>query len=147
MPIEIMSQADCRTLIRDERLGRLACCKDDRPLVVPIYYVCSGNLIYCFSMPGQKLDVMRANPNVCLEIENIERINRWKCVIIQGVFREFSTPEDKDAAWEILKVHNDWWEVGGQQVQETDQDGKRLTAYFSISMDLISGREAISDHR
>ncbi len=147
MHIETMSQVDCRTLIRDERLGRLAYCKDDRPLVVPIHYVCSGNLIYCFSMPGQKLDVMRANPNVCFEIENIERSNRWRCVIIQGLFHEFSTPEHKQVAWEILKVHNDWWEVGGQQVRETDQDEKRPITYFSISMDLISGREAISDHR
>lgn len=36
----------------------------------------------------------------------------WKCVIIEGVFRELTPKEDRQHAWELLQIRNDWWEPG-----------------------------------
>ncbi|MDB5525210.1 MAG: hypothetical protein JWM58_2973 [Rhizobium sp.] len=144
MNIQIMNADDCLSLIHGQRMGRLACCKQDRPYVVPVHYVCSGALIFSFSMPGQKLDFMRSNPNVCFEVERIERSDKWRCVLVEGIFHEFTAREDQQQAWEILKEHNDWWEVGSQLVQGQEHEGERKPAFFSITMDSVSGREAVA---
>jgi nitroimidazol reductase NimA-like FMN-containing flavoprotein (pyridoxamine 5'-phosphate oxidase superfamily) len=144
MHIQIMSEADCMTFIRSERTGRLACSHDNRPYVVPIHYVCFGSSIVSFSMPGQKLDFMRSNPNVCFEVDSIGSGDTWTCVVIEGVFHEFTSSGDKQNAWDILKQHNDWWEVGSQHVGDEHQDGHREPTFFSVSMDLVTGRQATS---
>ncbi len=143
MHIQIMNEADCMTFIRGERTGRLACCNKDRPYVVPVHYVCSGNSIYSFSMPGQKLVFMRLNPNVCLEVENIQGSDKWRCAVIEGIFQEFTAPEDKQDAWNILREYNDWWEIGGQFVEHAGHEEHSKPAFFSVSMDVVSGRTAV----
>jgi nitroimidazol reductase NimA-like FMN-containing flavoprotein (pyridoxamine 5'-phosphate oxidase superfamily) len=145
MNIQTMDATDCMTLIHSRRTGRLGCCKDNRPYVVPVHYVCSGALIFSFSMPGQKLDFMRSNPNVCFQVDHIERNDKWKCVVIEGIFHEFSSAEDKQHAWEILQEHNNWWEVGAQLVDRAEPDVDRRPTFFSVSMDVITGRQAIAD--
>ena len=143
MNIQIMAEADCLALVRSERTGRLACSKDDAPYVVPIHYVCSGSSIVSFSMPGRKMDFMRSNPNVCLEVEAIEGHDRWKCAVVTGIFHEFMSPEDKESAWGLLQEHNDWWEIGSQPVRDNLDKADRKPHFFSISMAAISGREAV----
>jgi nitroimidazol reductase NimA-like FMN-containing flavoprotein (pyridoxamine 5'-phosphate oxidase superfamily) len=143
MNIEKMDDAACIALIQGERIGRLGCCRDGRPYVVPVHYVCSGALIFSFTMPGQKLDFMRDNPNVCLQVESIERSDKWKCVLVQGIFREFTFEADQQEAWKVLQQHNDWCEVGGQLVQHGEHDSDRKPIFFSITMDVTTGREAL----
>ncbi|UVC12383.1 pyridoxamine 5'-phosphate oxidase family protein (plasmid) [Rhizobium sp. TH2] len=144
MNIKDMSDSACVAFIESQRIGRLGCCKDGRPYVVPITFVCSNRLIYSFSMPGQKLEFMRSNPVVCLEVENIERRDKWQCAVVQGLFHEFTGDDEKQQAWKILQRHNDWWEVGGQVVHHGDKDGDRTPTYYSISMDVVTGRQALA---
>jgi uncharacterized protein len=143
MHIQIMAETDCLAFIRGERTGRLACCRNDRPYVVPIHYVCAGSSIVSFSMPGQKMDFMRSNPNICFEVETIERRDKWKCAIVTGTFREFISPEDKQEAWGLLQEHNDWWEIGSQPVRDDQAKADRTPHFFSISIDMITGRQAV----
>jgi nitroimidazol reductase NimA-like FMN-containing flavoprotein (pyridoxamine 5'-phosphate oxidase superfamily) len=70
------------------RLGRLACCIDNQPFVVPIYYVLKNTYLYSFSMPGKKVDIMRQNPRVSLLVEEIAEGGTWKSVIAAGHFEE-----------------------------------------------------------
>jgi nitroimidazol reductase NimA-like FMN-containing flavoprotein (pyridoxamine 5'-phosphate oxidase superfamily) len=144
VPVNIreMNDDECIALIDSQRIGRLGCCKEDRPYIVPVHYVCSGKLIFSFSMPGQKMDFMRHNPNVCIQIEHIDRSDTWKCVLVQGIFHEFTSPEGQQEAWKILQTHNDWWEVGGQSVLHGEHEGERKPTFFSVTMDLVTGRVA-----
>lgn len=143
MHIKIMAETECLAFIRGVRTGRLACSRNDMPYVVPIHYVCSGSSIVSFSMPGQKMDFMRSNPNVCFEVETIERHDKWTCVIVTGTFHEFTSPEDKQEAWGLLQEHNDWWEIGSQPVRDHREEADRAPSFFSISMDSITGRQAV----
>jgi nitroimidazol reductase NimA-like FMN-containing flavoprotein (pyridoxamine 5'-phosphate oxidase superfamily) len=144
MNITIMDDAACTSLIQGERIGRLGCCKDGRAYVVPIHYVSAGSMIYSFTMPGQKLDFMRGNPNVCLQIDKIERSEEWKCVLVEGVFRESTMEADQQEVWKLLEQHNDWWEIGSQLVKHGENEALRKPVYFSISMDVVTGRQALT---
>jgi len=145
MIIEEMSAGECIVLIEAERVGRLGCSKDGRSYVVPLYYVSEEGRLYSFSKPGRKIDFMRANPHVCFEVENIAAGNTWKCVIVQGMFREYTVDEDRQRAWEILSIHNDWWEPGGRNVEPGGTSSSRAPIFFSISMDEVTGRRAVSE--
>ena len=60
MLIHTLSALECTKLLAANRVGRLACAKDGQPYVVPNAH--AGKHLYAFSMPGKKIEWMRANP-------------------------------------------------------------------------------------
>ncbi len=69
-------------------LGRLGCHLEGRTYIVPINYVYDGECIYGHSLDGMKLHMMRLNPEVCFEVEQIKNASNWQCVIAWGTFEE-----------------------------------------------------------
>ena len=59
MLVQEMTRQECVAVVSAGRLGRLACARDNRPYIVPIYYAFAENCLYSLSMPGQKVDWMR----------------------------------------------------------------------------------------
>ncbi len=55
---------ESRELLRDRNIGRLGCCRESMPYVIPVNYFFDGEDIYIHSMPGRKIQIMRANPHV-----------------------------------------------------------------------------------
>nr|WP_210341833.1 pyridoxamine 5'-phosphate oxidase family protein [Rhizobium setariae] len=137
-----MPTRECRALIARERLARLGCSRDNQPYIVPIYYIFAESQFFSFSMAGQKIDYMRTNPNVCLEIERFHQNRRWKSVIISGTFTELTQKAERQQAWEILKVYNDWWEQGGFEAISNTEHMQQAPIYFTISINEMTGREA-----
>jgi nitroimidazol reductase NimA-like FMN-containing flavoprotein (pyridoxamine 5'-phosphate oxidase superfamily) len=146
MMVQELALSDCMELIRVNRVARLACCSNDRPYVVPIHYAVEGTVLYGFTMPGRKLDMMRANPFVCLEIDEFGHGHEWTSVVVDGVFRELTDEEGRNQerihAWSLLKTHLDWWEPGALKPQPQPIVSKSPHIFFAIEMSAISGRHA-----
>jgi uncharacterized protein len=70
MLIRTLSMNECTKVLAGHHLARLACAKDARPYVVPIYYAYADEVLYAFSIPGKKIDWMRANPHVSVLVES-----------------------------------------------------------------------------
>jgi len=68
MNISEMTRPECISLLKSARLGRLACVRDNRPYVVPIHFAFGDNFIFSFSLLGKKVEWMRQNPHVCLQV-------------------------------------------------------------------------------
>lgn len=60
MLIRTLSVLECTRLLGANRVARLACAKDGQPYVVPLHYAYSDAHLYAFSMPGKKIEWMRA---------------------------------------------------------------------------------------
>ncbi|MFA1627647.1 pyridoxamine 5'-phosphate oxidase family protein [Rhizobium mongolense] len=140
-----MPSSECSMLISEHRVARLGCCRDNQPYVVPIYYVRAEDQIFSFSMPGRKIEFMRSNPFVCIEIEHFADQHRWRCVVIEGRYREFHEDAEKKHAWGILNVYNDWWEPGALNWGAEEKPSGYLPIFFAISMDKVTGREALAN--
>ena len=95
MIINQMSNQECLDLLALKRLGRLACAHGSQPYVVPIYYVYSDNFLYSLTTVGKKIEWMRANPLVCLEVDDVAADSQeWSSVIVTGSFEEMpDTPQ------------------------------------------------------
>jgi nitroimidazol reductase NimA-like FMN-containing flavoprotein (pyridoxamine 5'-phosphate oxidase superfamily) len=91
----MLSESEARNLIAAGRIGRLGCVDNGEPYVVPINYVFADGSIYSHSLPGRKIDLLRAHPRACLQVDEIENDLKWRSVIAYGNFEEIRVPSDR----------------------------------------------------
>lgn len=68
---------------------------NEYPLLVPIPCFYRDGCFFVLSGPGQKIEAMRRNPNVTVEIDRFRAVNDWESVVIQGRYREFEAGPDR----------------------------------------------------
>ncbi|MEO7331327.1 MAG: pyridoxamine 5'-phosphate oxidase family protein [Minicystis sp.] len=100
MVIREMSREECLRMLAGARLVRLACAHENQPYVVPIYvaYDEASGCLYGFTTPGQKVEWMRANPLVCVEVDEIAAADQWVSVIAIGRYEELPETPRSDGA-------------------------------------------------
>jgi nitroimidazol reductase NimA-like FMN-containing flavoprotein (pyridoxamine 5'-phosphate oxidase superfamily) len=74
-------------------IGRIGCEADGLVYVVPMTYAYVDGAVICHTSEGQKLRMMRKNPNVCFQVDQVEDFGNWRSVIAQGVFKELQGEE------------------------------------------------------
>jgi nitroimidazol reductase NimA-like FMN-containing flavoprotein (pyridoxamine 5'-phosphate oxidase superfamily) len=89
-------------VLQSQYIGRIGCCVDNQAYVVPITYAYDGACIYATSKEGMKIDIMRKNPRVCLEVDIIENMANWRSLIILGKFQELVDERERKKAITIL---------------------------------------------
>jgi nitroimidazol reductase NimA-like FMN-containing flavoprotein (pyridoxamine 5'-phosphate oxidase superfamily) len=95
--MKALLEEEARALLNTCRIGRLGCVDNGEPYVVPINYVFEDESIYSHSLPGQKIEALRANPRACLQVDEIENDFSWRSVIAFGDFEEIRVPTDRRA--------------------------------------------------
>jgi nitroimidazol reductase NimA-like FMN-containing flavoprotein (pyridoxamine 5'-phosphate oxidase superfamily) len=91
----MMSEAEARNLIAAGKVGHLGCIAGGEPYVVPINYLFSDGSIYSHSLPGLKIEALRAQPRACLQVGEIQDDFAWRSVIAFGNFEEVRAPSDR----------------------------------------------------
>ena len=100
--ISRLSTEESYELLRGRRVGRLGCVADGEPYVVPVNYVCEGDAAYVHSLPGRKVQAMRANPRVCLQVDDIRGEFGWRSVLAFGRYEELTRPPERQRAFDLL---------------------------------------------
>ncbi|TJW50849.1 MAG: pyridoxamine 5'-phosphate oxidase family protein [Mesorhizobium sp.] len=146
MQIRTLSVLECSKVLASNRVGRLACSNDDQPYVVPFYYAHADNHLYAFSMPGKKIDWMRSNPLVCVQIDERGQGRGWRSVVVDGRYEELPDrigyKAHRDHAWSVLSKHSDWWEPGALKPVIPPVSDSVPHIFFRILIEQVSGREA-----
>ena len=97
-----LSKDESYALLRGSRLARLGCIAEGYPYVVPVNYVFDGESFLIHSLPGRKIEAMRADPRVCLQVDEIEDHLRWKSVLAYGTYREITGAAERERAMSCL---------------------------------------------
>ena len=92
MVVQEMTRNDCLNALSRASLGRLACARDNQPYIVPIYFVYEEPYLYGFTTLGQKVEWMRSNPLVCVELDEVEDPEQWMSILVFGSFEELQEP-------------------------------------------------------
>ena len=92
---KILNETEARSLIAAGKIGRLGCVDNGEPYVVPINYVFEDMSIYSHSLPGRKIEALRAHPRACLQVDEIRDDFNWRSVIAYGNFEELRVPSDR----------------------------------------------------
>lgn len=75
-------------ILHTETVGRIGVHAEGRTYVVPITYVYDGDNVYGHSALGLKVRMMRAAPDVCFEVDQIDDLANWRSVIAWGRYEE-----------------------------------------------------------
>ena len=143
MLIHELTREECLEVLRRNNLGRLACVEDGQPYIVPVSFHIDGDYVYGFSTLGQKVRWMRANPSVCLEVEEIEHRTHWTTVLVFGSYEELTDAAEDAAArlraQELFATRERWWEPA---IGKTPLKEPHAGVIYRIRMNRLSGRKA-----
>jgi hypothetical protein len=177
MLIREMTREECLRTLAAARLAKLACAHENQPYVVPVYLAyrepSSGEAcLYGFTTLGQKVVWMRANPLVCVEVDEVVTYDQWVSVIATGRYEELPATSANDTArgrlpeqsgsrhnendeewcdnevWQVLKAHPMWQEPGSAAwAARTHHDSAEplIPIYYRIRIDGVTGHEATRD--
>ena len=133
--IGTLSADEIEAMLRRHRMGRIACSANDRPYVVPINYAYDGAHIYAYSTLGRKIDVMREQPLVCFEIDEIDAPASWRSVVAEGRYEEIVDEEERDAA-----IHRLAGSGTGLVARGMNGNGLQRLVVFRVRLTEKSGR-------
>jgi uncharacterized protein len=148
MLVNEISEKECLDVLSRASIGRLGCAQDNQPYIVPVYFAYEPGKIYLFSTHGKKIDWMRANPKVCLEVEETRSQSDWVTVIANGRYEELPAPqyaEDLAHARKLLEKKSQWWlnALAERRIEEPDELIEPL--FFRIIIDSVSGLRGQSE--
>ena len=83
-------------LLCSQSIGRLACSDGEQPYIVPISFTFDGVYIYGQTNVGKKLKIIRKNPEVCFEVDQMMDPRNWQSVVIYGEFEELKNKDAHD---------------------------------------------------
>ena len=115
-------------------MGRVGCHLDGRTYVVPVIYAWDGECIYVYSIEGRKIEMMRANPRVCFEVDEHRAGHAWRSVIVEGVYEELEG-DGAQTALSLLAAR-----VAPRRSRDRDRSSGRKPVAFRIRPEEMTGR-------
>ncbi len=89
-------------VLKENVLGRIGCNDGRKTYIVPVNYVYDGKYIIAHSVAGMKIQMMRKNPDVCFEVDNMKSFTNWKSVIAWGEYQELQDERDRYYAMKLF---------------------------------------------
>ena len=99
---ENLDNSEIEEVISNNFIGRLGCYDDGKVYVVPISYAYDSNYIYARTFEGMKISMMRKNPNVCFQLDQMGNMADWKSVIVWGTYEELTDEKARNKGLKIL---------------------------------------------
>jgi len=144
-----MNLQECKDLLTRVGIGHLACAKNNQPYSVPIYFSFDNDVLYGFSTIGKKIEWMRENPLVCVEVEHVCGQNFWESVVINGRYEELPDKlefaEQRKQAQAVLEKRALWWQTGYAASQSRGEPKPATPVFYCIHVDEMSGHKMRPD--
>jgi nitroimidazol reductase NimA-like FMN-containing flavoprotein (pyridoxamine 5'-phosphate oxidase superfamily) len=99
-----LNKEQMEEVLKSNVLGRIGCSDGKKNYVVPVNYVYDGKFIIGHSLTGMKIRMMRKNPDICFEVDEMKSFTRWKSVIVWGQYQELT---DERARYNAMKLFVD----------------------------------------
>ncbi|MGG6270347.1 pyridoxamine 5'-phosphate oxidase family protein [Leptolyngbya sp. AN03gr2] len=106
LDIDEMNAKEIHNLLHRKEYGHLGCSLNGHPYVMPMHYYFEDSDFYLFTTEGMKTQYIEQNPEVCLQIEDIQSFAHWQSVIVMGRAERLTEQQEFDRAMELIKAHN-----------------------------------------
>ncbi|HEV7375390.1 MAG TPA: pyridoxamine 5'-phosphate oxidase family protein [Pyrinomonadaceae bacterium] len=141
--VEEMASNEVHALLERADYGHLGCARDNRPYVMPIHYAYQDPDIYIFTTEGMKTEFIAANPEVCLQVEEVDSPINWKSVIATGKAERLTDKEEIEHAMQYITKANPTLTPALNKMW-IDPWGRASTVMlYRIHPDMISGRKTL----
>lgn len=141
LKVEDMAPAELHALLQRESFGHLGCARNHRPYVVPMHYAYDGKDLFFFTTQGMKTQFIDANPQVCLQVEEITDSTHWRSVMVIGKAEQITHTEEMQQAMKLITERNPSL-TPAISATELDALGRAVDiALYRIVPELIDGRK------
>jgi nitroimidazol reductase NimA-like FMN-containing flavoprotein (pyridoxamine 5'-phosphate oxidase superfamily) len=141
LKVEDMTPTEMHALLQRESFGHLGCARDGRPYVLPMQYAYDGKELYFFTTEGMKTQFIEANPQVCLQVEEITDSTHWRSVMVIGKAEQLTNAEEMQRAMKLITERNPSLSPA-ISATELDALGRAVDiALYRITPQLIDGRK------
>ena len=100
--IEEMRPNEAREVLGRINYAHLAMAKDNIPYVVPVHYAFDGQDLFVYTTEGKKADIIKANPEICLQAEDVLDNENWKSVIVSGTAQQIIDEDARQKALDLI---------------------------------------------
>jgi nitroimidazol reductase NimA-like FMN-containing flavoprotein (pyridoxamine 5'-phosphate oxidase superfamily) len=143
LKVQDMAPAEMQALLERESFGHLGCARDGRPYVLPMNYAYDGKDLYFFTTEGMKTQYIDANPQVCLQVEEIIDGTHWRSVMVSGKAEQITSKEEMQKAMKLITERNPSLTPAISATQ-LDTWGRAVDiALFRITPEIIDGRQTV----
>jgi nitroimidazol reductase NimA-like FMN-containing flavoprotein (pyridoxamine 5'-phosphate oxidase superfamily) len=104
--VKELSDSEIVELLQRTGYGHLACSRDDEPYVVPVHFAYDEGEIYIYTTEGKKYEMIKVNPRVCLQAEEVADNQHWRSVIVDGEAIQIVDEKDREQAMELITAVN-----------------------------------------
>ena len=101
--MEDISDQECHRILDAAEVAHFSVIDGDKPYVSPISYVRHENQLMMRKTGGKRLDAVRVNPKVCVEVSEVDAdTGDWRSVIVTGVASEVRDELGEATAVQLL---------------------------------------------
>ena len=88
--IQELETSECLKILDSNFIGHLAYIFGKSPYVVPVtyFYDAEENFILSYSAKGHKIEAMRKQASIALQVDDIQSIQSWHSILVHGSFEE-----------------------------------------------------------
>ena len=148
MTLEQMSEQQCHAALERASFGRIGISADDQAYVIPVYFAYEDGYVYILSTAGQKIECMRRNPKVCIEVDEVADESQWMSVIALGSYQELREPQfsaERAKARKLLQRRPRWWQPAFAERELKAATELIDPVFFRIHVESISGLHAVGE--
>ncbi|HEX9762116.1 MAG TPA: pyridoxamine 5'-phosphate oxidase family protein [Acidimicrobiia bacterium] len=137
--MDSISREEALAVLGSAPVAHIGVIEGGEPYVTPMSYVVDGERVLFRTMAGRKLDGIRVNPVVCVEVSKYDdATGDWVSVIVRGTATE--TEEDEIKTLTITKLLDKYREVVGSPLSPGGmQPMSGFPHVVVVSIDEISG--------
>lgn len=143
-----LNEKEIQQVLENNFIGRIGCYDGDNVYIVPVNYLVSLQCVYGHSLEGRKIEVMRNNPKVCFEVEDIKSHTDWRTVIAWGVYEELTDDAEitklrDHFSDQVLKLKASKTAMPPHAAEERSRDVKpdfARSVFYKIKFTDLSGR-------
>jgi nitroimidazol reductase NimA-like FMN-containing flavoprotein (pyridoxamine 5'-phosphate oxidase superfamily) len=142
----VLNSEEIESVLHNQVVGRLGCHADGLTYVIPISYAYDGEYLYCHTYEGKKINILRKNPKLCFQVDEMRNMANWKSVIVWGNFEELTRIEEKNKALQALlnrslPIHSSITTHLGAQWPFSSEDLNEIPGiFFRVRMHDKTGR-------
>lgn len=148
---EITNKDDIEHILRTSRVCRIAMVDNGKPYIVPMNFGYDDGAIYLHSAKkGRKIDLIKANPTVCFEVDELLRLKKaklacewgaaYQSIIGSGCAVFLENVSEKKAGLDVIM--GQYSQKGKDKGFEYSEEMLEKTVVIKIVIDQMTGKQA-----
>ena len=104
--VEELGAGQIKEVLSRLNYGHLGMARGSHPYVVPIHYAYDDPYIYIYTTEGKKTEIIKDNPEICLQVEDVKGDQDWQSVIVIGEAKQITDPKERERALQFILAAN-----------------------------------------